>query len=87
MLLLVFLLLDLRVVVRPHLLPLLHDLGAAFLVLDVIRDDILESQHVPRIVLLRLDVPRLTLLEGCLGIVELLVGRSLVRARPSEGRV
>ena len=62
MLLLVFLLLDLRVVVCPHLLSLLHDLGAAFLVLDVIRDDILESQHVPRIVLLRLDVSRLTLL-------------------------
>ena len=87
MLLLVFLLLDLRVVACPHLLPLLHNLSAAFLVLDVIRDDILESQHVPCIVLLRLDVARLTLLEGSFGIVELLIGRSLVRARPSEGRV
>ena len=87
MLLLVFLLLDLRVVVCPHLLSLLHDLGAAFLVLDVIRDNILEGQHVPCIVLLGLDVARLTLLEGSFGIVELLVGRSLVRARPPEGRV
>ena len=86
-LLLLFLLLYLRVVVRPHLLPLLHDLGAAFLVLNVICDDILESQHVPRVVLFRLDMARLTLLEGCLGIVELLVGRRLVRARPSEGGV
>ena len=68
-------------------MPLLHNLGAAFLVLDVIRDNILEGQHVPGIVLLRLDVARLSLLEGGLGVVQLLVGRSLVRARPSEGRV
>ena len=69
-LLLVFLGFDLHVVELPHVQAVVVHVGFMVRLLDVILDDILQRQHVPRIVLLWLDMASGSLLDASLPVVE-----------------
>lgn len=64
---------DLLVIIIFHLLTVLYYDCAALLVFNMICNDILQSQHVPCVILLRLDMARLSLLEPCLRVVEVCI--------------
>ena len=67
--LLIVLLLHLIVIICLHILTLLHHLSISLLVFDMICDDVLEGQHVPCVVLLRLNMSWLPVLERRLSII------------------